>query len=113
MAVGDAAAHVNPTTAGVSPARAYAGQYAGEQAIEAIEDGTTDQEAALWRYNERVMEHFGARYAALDVYNIFTTAVEVDDLMGLCRLAAREQDRRRAVLRVGRGRPGPQTPRPR
>jgi len=29
--------------------------------------------------------------------------------MGLLRLAAREQDRRRAVLGVGRGRPGPQT----
>ncbi|MCU4800955.1 geranylgeranyl reductase family protein [Halobacteria archaeon HArc-gm2] len=83
MAVGDAAGHVNPTTGGGIAGAAYAGQYAGEQAIEAIEDGTTDQEAALWRYNERVMDHFGARYAALDVYNIFTTAVEVDDLMGL------------------------------
>ena len=83
MAVGDAAGHVNPTTGGGIAGAAYAGQYAGEQAIEAIEDGTTDDEAALWRYNERVMEHFGARYAALDVYNIFATAVEVDDLMGL------------------------------
>ncbi len=83
MAVGDAAGHVNPTTGGGIAGAAYAGQYAGEQAIAAIEDGTTDDEAALWEYNERIMEHFGARYAALDVYNIFTTAVEVDDLMGL------------------------------
>ncbi|MFC7027439.1 hypothetical protein ACFQH8_07875 [Halomicroarcula sp. GCM10025710] len=29
------------------------------------------------------MDHFGARYAALDVYNIFTTAYDVDDLMAL------------------------------
>jgi hypothetical protein len=29
------------------------------------------------------MDHFGARYAALDVYNILSTAIEVEDLMGL------------------------------
>jgi geranylgeranyl reductase family protein len=82
MAVGDAAAHVNPTTGGGIAGAAYAGKYAGEQAIEAIEDGDVG-ESTLWRYNERVMEHFGARYAALDVYNIFTTAYDLDDLMGM------------------------------
>ncbi len=82
MAVGDAAGHVNPTTGGGIAGAAYAGQYAGEQAIQAIEDGDVS-ESALWEYNERVMDHFGARYAALDVYNIFTTAYDVDDLMGL------------------------------
>ncbi len=82
MAVGDAAGHVNPTTGGGIAGAAYAGTYAGEQAVSAIEADTVD-EAALWRYNERVMEHFGARYAALDVYNVFTTAYDVDDLMGL------------------------------
>ena len=40
-------------------------------------------EESLWEYNSRVMDHFGARYAALDVYNIFTTAYGVNDLMGL------------------------------
>jgi len=83
MAVGDAAGHVNPTTGGGIAGAAYAGQYAGEQAIEAMEAGRVDEEAALWEYNERVMEHFGSRYAALDVYNIFATASDVDDLMGL------------------------------
>jgi hypothetical protein len=29
------------------------------------------------------MDHFGARYAGLDVYNVFSTAVDVDGLMGL------------------------------
>jgi hypothetical protein len=29
------------------------------------------------------MDHFGARYAGLDVYNVLSTAVDVDDLMGL------------------------------
>jgi geranylgeranyl reductase family protein len=82
MAVGDAAGHVNPTTGGGIAGAAYAGKYAAEQAMEAIETGDVS-EAALWEYNERVMDHFGARYAGLDVYNIFTTAVDVDDLMGL------------------------------
>ncbi|MFC7042799.1 geranylgeranyl reductase family protein [Halonotius sp. GCM10025705] len=82
MAVGDAAAHVNPTTGGGIAGAAYAGQYAAEQAIEAIDAGDVSEEA-LWHYNERVMEHFGARYAGLDVYNILSTAVDVDDLMGL------------------------------
>ncbi|MDS0281296.1 geranylgeranyl reductase family protein [Haloarcula onubensis] len=83
MAVGDAAGHVNPTTGGGIAGAAYAGQYAAEQAIDAIEDDRTDDEDALWEYNVNVMDHFGARYAALDVYNIFTTAYDVDDLMAL------------------------------
>ncbi|MBX0293629.1 geranylgeranyl reductase family protein [Haloarcula nitratireducens] len=83
MAVGDAAGHVNPTTGGGIAGAAYAGKYAAEQAIEAIEDGRTGDESALWEYNVNVMDHFGARYAALDVYNIFTTAYDVDDLMAL------------------------------
>ncbi|WP_135820293.1 geranylgeranyl reductase family protein [Halostella litorea] len=82
MAVGDAAGHVNPTTGGGIAGAAYAGKYAAEAAIGAIEDGDVS-EANLWEYNERVMDHFGARYAGLDVYNILSTAVDVDDLMGL------------------------------
>jgi geranylgeranyl reductase family protein len=82
LAVGDAAGHVNPTTGGGIAGAAYAGTYAAEQAIQAIEDGDPS-EAALWEYNSRVMEHFGARYAALDVYNVFTTAYDIDDLMSL------------------------------
>ena len=82
IAVGDAAAHVNPTTGGGIAGAAYAGQYAGEQIIEALEAGRVDEDA-LWEYNARVMDHFGARYAALDIYNIFTTAYDIDDLMAM------------------------------
>jgi len=82
MAVGDAAAHVNPTTGGGIAGAAYAGKYAAEQAVEAIEAGDVSEDA-LWHYNERVMDHFGSRYAGLDVYNILSTAVDIDDLMGL------------------------------
>ncbi|WP_411963321.1 geranylgeranyl reductase family protein [Haloferax sp. YSMS24] len=82
MAIGDAAAHVNPTTGGGIAGAAYAGSYAGEQAVIALEEGDVSEEM-LWRYNQRVMDHFGGRYASLDVYNILSTAVDVDDLMGL------------------------------
>ncbi len=82
MAVGDAAGHVNPTTGGGIAGAAYAGKYAGEQAIKAIGDSDVSEEN-LWRYNKRVMDHFGGRYAGLDVYNVLATAVDVDDLMGL------------------------------
>ena len=82
MAVGDAAGHVNPTTGGGIAGAAYAGEYAGEQAVKAVSDGDASEEN-LWRYNRRVMDHFGGRYAGLDVYNVLSTAVDVDDLMGL------------------------------
>jgi flavin-dependent dehydrogenase len=82
VAVGDAAGHVNPTTGGGIAGAAYAGKYAGERAIRAVELGDASEDV-LWEYNQRVMDHFGARYAALDVYNILSTAVDVDDLMGL------------------------------
>ena len=82
VAAGDAAGHVNPTTGGGIAGAAYAGKYAGEQVVSAVSDGDVG-EASLWEYNRRVMDHFGARYAALDVYNIFVGARDVDDLIGL------------------------------
>ena len=82
IAIGDAAAHVNPISGGGIAGAAYAGQYAGEQVIEAIETDDVSEES-LWRYNERVMDHYGGRYAALDIYNIFSTAYDLDDLLGL------------------------------
>jgi geranylgeranyl reductase family protein len=105
MAVGDAAGHVNPTTGGGIAGAAYAGTYAADAAVSAIEDGTTDDEAALWEYNERVMDHFGARYAALDVYNIFAGATDIDDLMGL--LASLPVDKLSEALYSGSANIGP------
>ncbi|KDE59094.1 electron transfer flavoprotein [Halostagnicola sp. A56] len=98
MSVGDAAGHVNPTTGGGIAGAAYAGSYAAEQAIEALETGDYSEET-FWRYNERVMDHFGARYAALDVYNILSTAIDIDDLMGL--LAAMPGDKLAEALYSG------------
>ncbi|ADD06333.1 FAD-dependent oxidoreductase (homolog to geranylgeranyl reductase) [Natrialba magadii ATCC 43099] len=104
MAVGDAAGHVNPTTGGGIAGAAYAGKYAAEQAIEGLETGDVS-EKALWEYNERVMDHFGARYAALDVYNILSTAIDVDDLMGL--LAAMPGEKLAEALYEGSTSVGP------
>jgi geranylgeranyl reductase family protein len=90
MAIGDAAAHVNPTTGGGIAGAAYGGKYAGEQAVKAVGDDDVSEEN-LWRYNQRIMEHFGGRYAALDVYNILVTAGEVDDLESLLAALPGEQ----------------------
>ena len=82
VAVGDAAGHVNPTTGGGIAGAAYAGTYAAEAVVDALSNGGPTEDA-LWEYNERVMDHFGGRYAALDVYNVLVTAADLDDLTAL------------------------------
>ncbi|WP_049926950.1 geranylgeranyl reductase family protein [Halopiger goleimassiliensis] len=82
VAVGDAAAHVNPCTGGGIPGAAKAGHWAAEIAAEAISDGDVS-EAGLWEYNHRVQTDFGKRFAAMDLYNIFGTAHGVDDLVSV------------------------------
>ncbi|MXV61140.1 geranylgeranyl reductase family protein [Natronorubrum sp. JWXQ-INN-674] len=82
MAVGDAAAHVNPCTGGGIPGAAKAGHWAAEIAAEAISDGDVG-EATLWEYNRRVQTDFGKRFAAMDLYNIFGTAHELDELVSI------------------------------
>jgi digeranylgeranylglycerophospholipid reductase len=104
MSVGDAAGHVNPTTGGGIAGAAYAGKYGAERAIRAVSD-EDPSEATLWGYNADVMDHFGGRYAALDVYNIFTTGAEVEDLMGL--LAAMPVTKLSEALYSGSANVGP------
>ncbi|MDY6765727.1 MAG: electron transfer flavoprotein, partial [Halobacteria archaeon] len=82
MAVGDAAGHVNPTTGGGIPGAAKAGHWAAQVGVEAVSQGDTSEES-LWEYNRRVMTDFGKRFAAMDIYNIFGTAHEVDELVDL------------------------------
>lgn len=82
IAVGDAAGHVNPTTGGGIPGAAKAGHWATKVAIDAIEDGDVSEDA-LWQYNRDVMTNFGKRFAAMDLYNIFGSAHDVDDLVDL------------------------------
>ena len=82
MAVGDAAGHVNPTTGGGIPGAAKAGHWAAQIAAEAIADGDVS-ESALWEYNEHVQHDFGKRFAAMDLFNIYGSANEIDELTEL------------------------------
>ncbi|MFO7834843.1 MAG: electron transfer flavoprotein, partial [Halohasta sp.] len=79
MAVGDAAGHVNPTTGGGIPGAAKSAHWAAKRAIAAIEAGDVS-EAALWEYNRDVMADFGKHFAAVDCYNIWGTAHDVEEL---------------------------------
>lgn len=80
MAVGDAAAHVNPCTGGGIPGAAKAGSWAAEVAVDSIADGDVS-ETALWEYNHRVQTNFGKRFAAMDLFNIWAGAYDVDELV--------------------------------
>jgi len=79
VAAGDAAGHVNPATGGGIAGAAKAGRWAGDAAVEAVTGGTVD-EPSLWEYNRRVMTDFGKRFAAMDLYNVFGTAHDVEEL---------------------------------
>ncbi|MGM0591699.1 MAG: geranylgeranyl reductase family protein [Halobacteriota archaeon] len=79
IAVGDAAGHVNPTTGGGIPGAAKSAHWAVEVAADAISDGDVS-EASLWEYNHRVMTDFGKRFAAVDLYNIWGGAHDVDEI---------------------------------
>ncbi|WP_137288223.1 geranylgeranyl reductase family protein [Natronorubrum halophilum] len=82
LAVGDAAGHVNPCTGGGIPGAAKAGHWAAKIATEAISSGDVG-EAALWEYNRRVQTDFGKRFAAMDLYNVFGTAHDLDELVSI------------------------------
>ncbi|XVH30791.1 geranylgeranyl reductase family protein [Haloferacaceae archaeon DSL9] len=79
VAVGDAAGHVNPVTGGGIPGAAKSAVWATRRAIAALADGGVS-EADLWEYNRDVMTDFGKRFAAVDLYNIWGTAHDVDQL---------------------------------
>ena len=80
MAIGDAAGHVNPTTGGGIPGAAKSGYWAAQRAVEGLTDGDVG-EGRLWEYNHEVMTDFGKRFAAIDLYNIWGGAHDVDELV--------------------------------
>ncbi|MDY7081489.1 MAG: electron transfer flavoprotein, partial [Halobacteria archaeon] len=82
IAVGDAAGHVNPTNGAGIEGAAKAGHWAGREVVKAVSDGDVSEEA-VWKYNKEVMSDFGKKYAAMDIYNIFGTAHDMDELMDL------------------------------
>jgi len=80
LAVGDAAGHVNPTTGGGIPGAAKSAHWAALHAVDAISEGDVS-ESRLWEYNTDVMTSFGKRFAAIDLYNLWGTAHNVDELV--------------------------------
>ena len=80
LAVGDAAGHVNPTTGGGIPGAAKSAHWAALHAVDAISEGDIS-ESRLWEYNTDVMTSFGKRFAAIDLYNLWGTAHNVDELV--------------------------------
>ncbi|MFC4359961.1 geranylgeranyl reductase family protein [Halobium salinum] len=82
VAVGDAAGHVNPTTGGGIPGAAKSAHWAMERVVEALSDGGATEEA-LWSYNHDVMTDFGKKFAGIDLYNIWGSAHDVEDLTGV------------------------------
>ncbi|ADQ67896.1 2,3-di-O-geranylgeranylglyceryl phosphate reductase [Halogeometricum borinquense DSM 11551] len=80
IAAGDSAGHVNPTTGGGIPGAAKSAHWAAKHAVKAISDGDVS-EASLWEYNRDVMTDFGKRFAAVDLYNIWGMAHDVDELV--------------------------------
>jgi geranylgeranyl reductase family protein len=80
IAAGDSAAHVNPTTGGGIPGAAKSAHWAAQRAVEAITEGDVG-EANLWEYNQEVLTGFGKRFAAVDLYNIWGGAHDVDELV--------------------------------
>ena len=82
VAVGDAAGHVNPTTGGGIPGAAKAGAWAARRAVESLNGGPVS-ETDLWEYNRQVMTDFGKRFAAMDVYNVWAGAHDVDELVDI------------------------------
>ncbi|SEH14428.1 electron-transferring-flavoprotein dehydrogenase [Natronorubrum sediminis] len=90
VAVGDAAGHVNPCTGGGIPGAAKAGHWAAKVATEAISNGDVS-EGALWEYNHRVQTDFGKRFAAMDLYNIFGTARDLDELISVITVLPGQQ----------------------
>jgi len=82
LAVGDAAGHVNPTTGGGIPGAAKAGTWAARRAVASL-NGSVPGEADLWEYNRQVMTDFGKRFAAMDVYNVWAGAHDVDELVDI------------------------------
>ncbi|MDS0293415.1 geranylgeranyl reductase family protein [Halogeometricum luteum] len=80
IAAGDSAGHVNPTTGGGIPGAAKSAHWAAKHAVRAISEGDVS-ESNLWEYNRDVMTDFGKRFAAVDLYNIWGTSHDVDELV--------------------------------
>ncbi|MHA1935582.1 MAG: geranylgeranyl reductase family protein [Candidatus Thorarchaeota archaeon] len=79
MLVGDAACQVNPVHGGGIGPSMLGGAHAGITASEALESNDTSI-GALWPYNTRYMESYGAKQAALDIFKWYLLTVTNEEL---------------------------------
>ncbi|MFW6110810.1 MAG: geranylgeranyl reductase family protein [Thermoproteota archaeon] len=97
--LGDAACLVNPIHGGGIGPSMLSGYLAGNTVVEALENGTADQDS-LWPYNQEYMESYGAKQAKLDVFRILLLNTEDEDLnYGMKHRLLTEED----VLKAGLG----------
>ena len=98
MAAGDAAAHVDPTTAeGHGPALT-AGYYVGLVGAKAIQKKDLSLDS-LWEYNVHIMKHFGAKHALSLVLQFFLEDIKIEGLeFILKRRLITNQDLKQAYL---------------
>jgi geranylgeranyl reductase family protein len=97
--VGDAACLVNPIHGGGIGPSMLSGSLAGKTIVEALEKGDVTKEA-LWPYNCRYMEIYGAKQARLDIFRYFLVATTDEELnFGMSRKLLTEDD----VLKAGLG----------
>jgi geranylgeranyl reductase family protein len=79
VSVGDSACHASPVHGGGIASSIIAGVMAGEQAVEAIEEGDVSA-SALWGYAVRFMGEVGATYAAHEVVRGLVYSLSREDL---------------------------------
>jgi geranylgeranyl reductase family protein len=97
--LGDAASLVNPIHGGGIGPSMLSGYYAGRSIVEALERGKPSKEA-LWQYNCKYMETYGAKQAALDIFRLLLIASRDEDLnYGMYYKLLTEED----VLKAGLG----------
>jgi flavin-dependent dehydrogenase len=77
--VGDAACQVNPIHGGGIGPSMKGGTIAGETITQALDSGEVSRDA-LWQYNVRYMQSYGAKQAGLDVFRLLLQKLRNQDL---------------------------------
>ncbi len=79
LIVGDAACQVNPIHGGGIGSSMMGGTKAGEVISEALERGDTSREA-MWSYNGKFMEVYGAKQAGLDIFRMLLQRLSNEEM---------------------------------
>jgi len=98
MLAGDAACLVNPIHGGGIGPSMLSGKLAAETAVEALEKHDVGREA-LWQYNVKYMQSYGAKQASLDIFRLLLQSISDDELnFGMKNRLVKEEDVLRASL---------------